>query len=146
MEGRPIHYLTTERDLPFFVATERTARGSGLLALARPRFEPGASAGDGAAANPCLSSFEDLPATEAEVNEILAVVRTASPASKDDADSTDPLVLVGEEDAITPPAEAEAMASEIHGSQLVVVPRAGHLASLEQPEAVNAAVSSFLVS
>ena len=56
------------------------------------------------------------------------------------------LVLVGEEDAITPPAEAEAMASEIHGSQLVVVPRAGHLASLEQPEAVNAAVSSFLVS
>jgi pimeloyl-ACP methyl ester carboxylesterase len=38
------------------------------------------------------------------------------------------------------------MAAAIPGSRLLVVPRAGHLASLEQPQAVNAAVSSFLVS
>jgi pimeloyl-ACP methyl ester carboxylesterase len=56
------------------------------------------------------------------------------------------LLLVGEEDVLTPPAEAEAMAAAIPGSRLLVVPRAGHLASLEQPQAVNAAVSSFLVS
>jgi pimeloyl-ACP methyl ester carboxylesterase len=56
------------------------------------------------------------------------------------------LVLVGEEDELTPPAEAEAMAAAIRGARLVVVPRAGHLASLEQPEAVNTAISSFLVS
>jgi pimeloyl-ACP methyl ester carboxylesterase len=38
------------------------------------------------------------------------------------------------------------MAAAIRGARLVVVPRAGHLASLEQPEAVNSAISSFLVS
>lgn len=55
------------------------------------------------------------------------------------------LVLVGAEDVLTPPAESEAMASAIPGARLEVVPRAGHLANIEQPEAVNAALLRFLV-
>jgi 3-oxoadipate enol-lactonase len=54
------------------------------------------------------------------------------------------LVLVGAEDVLTPPDEAKAMASAIPGARLEVVPRAGHLANLENPDAVNTALRSFL--
>ena len=54
------------------------------------------------------------------------------------------LVLVGAEDVLTPPAESEAMAAAIPGARLGVVARAGHLASLEQPAAVTAALGAFL--
>ncbi len=54
------------------------------------------------------------------------------------------LVLVGSEDVLTPPPESEAMAAAIPGARLEVVPRAGHLANLEQPEAVNALLAAFL--
>jgi len=54
------------------------------------------------------------------------------------------LVLVGEEDVLTPAEEAKAMAGAIPGTRLEVVPRAGHLANLENPDAVNAALRSFL--
>jgi pimeloyl-ACP methyl ester carboxylesterase len=54
------------------------------------------------------------------------------------------LILCGEEDTITPVADSEALAKGIAGSRLEVVPRAGHLCSLESPEAVNAAVLRFL--
>ncbi|MEZ7128170.1 alpha/beta fold hydrolase [Nonomuraea sp. AD125B] len=54
------------------------------------------------------------------------------------------LVVVGEEDDLTPPAEAEAMAAAVPGARLEVIPKAGHLSAVEQPEAFNAAVSEFL--
>lgn len=56
------------------------------------------------------------------------------------------LVLVGEEDTITPPAEAEAIARGIAGARLVRVARAGHLANLESPKPVTAALRTFLAS
>jgi 3-oxoadipate enol-lactonase len=54
------------------------------------------------------------------------------------------LVLVGDEDGITPPAVAEAMHRAIAGSQLVVVPGAGHLPNLEDPNAFDASLADFL--
>jgi 3-oxoadipate enol-lactonase len=54
------------------------------------------------------------------------------------------LVLVGAEDVLTPPAESEALARAIAGARIEVVPRAGHLANLEQEAAVNAALEAFL--
>lgn len=54
------------------------------------------------------------------------------------------LVLVGEEDKLTPPALSEAMAKAIPGARLSVIPKAGHLSSLEEPEAFNADLLSFL--
>lgn len=54
------------------------------------------------------------------------------------------LVLVGAEDVLTPPAESEAMAAVVPGARLEVVPRAGHLANLERPDTVNAALAAFL--
>jgi 3-oxoadipate enol-lactonase len=56
------------------------------------------------------------------------------------------LVVVGEEDVLTPPSEAENMAAAIAGSRLEVIPSAGHLSNLENPPAYNAALDRFLGS
>ena len=54
------------------------------------------------------------------------------------------LVVVGEEDEITPPAEAEAMHRAIARSTLIVIPGAGHLSNLERPEVFSRALADFL--
>lgn len=54
------------------------------------------------------------------------------------------LVIAGEGDLIVPTHEAEAMARAIPRAQLHVIPHAGHLASLENPSEVNAALRRFL--
>ena len=56
------------------------------------------------------------------------------------------LVIVGEEDTLTPVAGIERMAQAIKGSKLVKIPGAGHLSNLEQPDAFNHALSAFLLS
>ncbi len=54
------------------------------------------------------------------------------------------LVLVGDDDALSPPEVAKAMQERIPGSELVVLPGAGHLSSLEAADEFNAAVADFL--
>ena len=54
------------------------------------------------------------------------------------------IVIVGAEDTLSPPSDAEAMAAALPQSRLVVVPEAGHLTAVETPEAFNAAVAGFL--
>ena len=54
------------------------------------------------------------------------------------------LVLVGEEDQLTPPQLAREIADGIASSHLAVVPGVGHLSTLEAPEAVNAALKDWL--
>lgn len=54
------------------------------------------------------------------------------------------LVVVGEEDTITTPPEAEALQRGIAGSRLAVIPRAGHLANMENPAEFNRQVGAFL--
>jgi len=56
------------------------------------------------------------------------------------------LVIVGEQDTLTPPNVAQDYAAQISGAQLVVITNAGHLSSLEQPEAFLQAVRGFLGS
>lgn len=56
------------------------------------------------------------------------------------------LVLVGSDDALTPPALAETLAAGIAGARLVKIPGAGHMSNLEEPAAFNAAVEAFLRS
>ena len=53
-------------------------------------------------------------------------------------------VVVGEEDALTPPGEAASMAALVPGAPLVIIPRAGHLSNLEAPDAFNAAMREWL--
>ncbi len=54
------------------------------------------------------------------------------------------LVIVGDEDALTPVSDAIAMSSAIRGSRLVTISAAGHLSPLESPDVVNAAIGEFL--
>ena len=54
------------------------------------------------------------------------------------------LIIVGEDDQITPPDYARAIAAAITGAQLLTVPACGHLSSLEQPDIVNAALANWL--
>jgi pimeloyl-ACP methyl ester carboxylesterase len=54
------------------------------------------------------------------------------------------LVLVGEQDELTPPFLSEEMAAGIPGAKLVKVPHCGHLSTLEQPDAVNAAFAEWM--
>ena len=54
------------------------------------------------------------------------------------------LIIVGEHDAVTPPELSQVMARHIRGSKVVVIPGAGHLSNIEQPDAFNAAVREFL--
>ncbi len=54
------------------------------------------------------------------------------------------LVVVGDQDTASPPEVARAMSEAIPGSTLAVLPRAGHLSNLEEPDAFNAAVAHLL--
>jgi len=62
-----------------------------------------------------------------------AVARFAGPA----------LVLVGAEDEVTPLGSAQHLAAALAASELVVVPRAGHMSSIENPEPVAAALDGL---
>jgi pimeloyl-ACP methyl ester carboxylesterase len=54
------------------------------------------------------------------------------------------LIMVGESDTLTPPSAALFMHQNIPGSELHVIPKAGHLPPLEQPALFNKIVSAFL--
>jgi pimeloyl-ACP methyl ester carboxylesterase len=56
------------------------------------------------------------------------------------------LVIVGEDDVLTPVKYATFLQSQIPGAQLVRIPRAGHYVPLEAPDAVNDAIRAFLAS
>ena len=54
------------------------------------------------------------------------------------------LVLVGDGDELTPPALSQEIEAGVAGSRLVVVADCGHLSTMERPDAVNLALSSWL--
>jgi pimeloyl-ACP methyl ester carboxylesterase len=57
---------------------------------------------------------------------------------------TPTLVVVGEQDVATTPEKARRMAGKIPGAKLAVIPHAGHLCTIEEPEAVTSALQEFL--
>jgi len=54
------------------------------------------------------------------------------------------LVAVGEEDVATIPAKSEKIHQSIKNSRLIIIPKAGHSACLEQPNEVNKIVQDFI--
>lgn len=97
------------------------------------------------------------PEIEARIRQMINAatpqgIAAASRGMAQRADSTDllltiacpTLVLVGEQDVLTPPAVAQDYASQIPNAQFMIIPNAGHLSNLEQPEAFLQAVSGFL--
>lgn len=97
------------------------------------------------------------PEVEARVRQMINTatpegIAAASRGMAQRVDSTDllatiscpTLVLVGEQDVVTPPNVAQDYASKIAYAQFVTLPKAGHLSNMEQPEAFVQAVSGFL--
>ncbi len=54
------------------------------------------------------------------------------------------LIVVGEDDVLTPVADAETMHRAIYGSRLQVIGRAGHVSNMERPAAFNHVLGEFL--
>jgi pimeloyl-ACP methyl ester carboxylesterase len=104
------------------------------------------------------STLGGTPATVERVSAMIAATPVAGivgalGAMKDRQDSTPllpelaglpTLVLVGDEDEVTPPAQAKAMAESIPGASLVVIRSAGHLPPLERPVETTDAIMGFL--
>lgn len=56
------------------------------------------------------------------------------------------LVMCGEDDKLTPPEKSRTIAALCPHAQLVLVPRCGHMLTMEQPEAVNATLAAWLAT
>lgn len=54
------------------------------------------------------------------------------------------LVITGDEDELIPATESRTIAAAVPGATLVVIPGAGHLSNMEQPDAFNTALNAFL--
>jgi 3-oxoadipate enol-lactonase len=54
------------------------------------------------------------------------------------------LVVVGEDDQLTPPSDSEALAEGLPHARLVRIPGAGHLSPLEQPDVFERELLAFL--
>ena len=54
------------------------------------------------------------------------------------------LIVVGGEDSITPPSDAEAMRAKIKGSRLVVIEGVGHVSNVERPREFDRALGEFV--
>ncbi len=54
------------------------------------------------------------------------------------------LVIVGEHDAVTPPAKSAELTDALPNARMITIPAAGHLSSLENSTAFNVAVRTFL--
>ncbi|MCC6870638.1 MAG: alpha/beta fold hydrolase [Burkholderiales bacterium] len=136
--------------------TERAQRLA-LLALARER---GMRAMGEAWMRPMVHPARLTDA--ALVETILAMIERQSPerfagqieALLDRPDATDlmrtvrvpALVACGREDAWSPPAQHEAMAAAIPASHLAIFNDCGHMAPMEQPDAVAQALAAWLVA
>lgn len=56
------------------------------------------------------------------------------------------LVLCGRQDVLTPPELSEEIAGMIPGAELVLIDDCGHLATMERPDAVNAALRAWMTA
>jgi 3-oxoadipate enol-lactonase len=56
------------------------------------------------------------------------------------------LILVGKSDTLTPVSASQAMKDKIPGSTMHIIPKAGHLSNMENPDDFNEHLASFLKS
>lgn len=91
-----------------------------------------------------LRSFMLSNSTETIVGAIMALMSRpdATPVLREIHCPT--LILVGEQDALTPRTFSDDIRRGIAGAELAVVPEAGHMSSMEQPTAFNRALARFL--
>jgi pimeloyl-ACP methyl ester carboxylesterase len=132
-------------------ASAARVRESGVAAIVGdmlPRLLAPATLAGASVANPRLAERMRAMMTGQPAETVIAAL--AGLRDREDSRPTLPtitvpaLVLVGEHDALTPPADAAILAAGIPAGRLVVISGAGHMSSMENPRAVNAALRNFL--
>ena len=121
----------------------RHGRFDGIAQLLFPRFVAAARHGDRALQDVVRTMAEDTGA-EAYVRQQTAIMHRADSRAGLGAIACPTLVVVGADDALTPPDRAAEMVAAISGARQRVVPECGHLSTLEQPETVTQALVAFL--
>jgi pimeloyl-ACP methyl ester carboxylesterase len=134
---------TEQRKLQVEMA--RSGRFGEIARLLFPRFVAVAHQGDRVLKRVVRAMAEDTGA-EAFARQQTAIMNRADSRPDLAAIACPTLVIVGEQDALTPPDRAAEMAGAIPNAQQVVVPDCGHLSTLEQPDAVTEALVAFLSS
>ncbi len=127
----------------FFERAEAASRSIGMRALAEAR----AGALLGNAAGPAIhrAVIDTMSAIDPAAYVVGArAVWLADQRERAAAIDVPTLVLVGDEDGITPRALSTELAALIPGSKMQLIEAAGHLANLEQPVAFNAVIDAFL--
>lgn len=124
----PEIFETLERDFEAYV--------NGLAALgASPATDPRRLAGVAAAARSCgpqVTAMDFRACDRFDVMERVGEIHLPV------------LVVTGTDDRLTPPKYGDYLARHIPGARRVLIPDAGHLVPLEQPEALNRAMAEFL--
>ncbi|MBX3006160.1 MAG: alpha/beta fold hydrolase [Anaerolineales bacterium] len=139
-------------------ADSAEAKANRDKSIATAQAEGPAPAGEGM--YPKLLAPENYAAQPETASELKAILQGATTegvvmgltAMRDRPDATDELpeinlptlIIHGQQDQVIPFSEAEAMAAAIPHSQLHLLPQAGHVPNLEQPERFNQAVTEFL--
>jgi pimeloyl-ACP methyl ester carboxylesterase len=121
----------------------RHGRFDGIAQLLFPRFVAAARHGDRALQDIVRTMAQDTGA-EAFVRQQTAIMNRADSRADLGAIACPTLVVVGADDALTPPDRAAEMVAAISGARQRVVPECGHLSTLEQPETVTQALVAFL--
>lgn len=116
---------------------EKVLRGS-LGLLVHPQTDP--AIGDAVVAMALRVGIEAFERQQG------AIIARADPLPGLAAIAVPTLVLVGEDDRTTPPHYSRTIAQAVPGATLVTVPQCGHMAPMERPEAVNAALREWLAT
>ena len=126
-----------------FDRSQEASRTIGMRALAEAR--AGVLLGKGAGAEINRAVIDTMSAIDPEAYVVAArAVWLADQSDRVAAIDVPTLVLVGDEDTITPPALSVDLQTRIRGATMQTIVSAGHLANIEQPAAFNAAIDAFL--
>jgi pimeloyl-ACP methyl ester carboxylesterase len=123
----------------------RHGRFESIAQLLFPRFVAPARHGDRALQN-IVGTMADDTGAEAFVRQQTAIMNRVDSRPGLAAIACPTLVVVGADDALTPPDRAAEMVAAISGARQRVVPDCGHLSTLEQPETITQALATFLSS
>jgi pimeloyl-ACP methyl ester carboxylesterase len=91
-----------------------------------------------------VKSIQEAAPVSGIIGDLMAMAERPDSTSLLPSIEVPTLVVVGEDDVLTPPADAKRIARGIRGATLVTIPDAGHLSNMEQPVHFNRALEEFV--
>jgi pimeloyl-ACP methyl ester carboxylesterase len=122
------------------------ARGEGVRAMAREWVRPMVSP-ERLAERPLVDAILDMferRSADVFAGQVEALLARPDATALLAAIACPTLVLCGRDDGFSPPAQHEEMAARIPGARLAVIERCGHMAPMERPREVGAALVAWI--